>query len=371
MIKQESVKMDNEYVVKQNLEQRNKRIKVIVDTNILIQGHCDFLGIRSQLIPLFYKLLQENGIQLLNHPILQNELKRHIADSTLYKDFTKAQKVIEEFRDNLLSKFFDDTMSIDTISDIDYHNVLYDQYCEFYKDAVILDYCSPKIVFEQWFECRPPFKKDGRKKNEFPDAFVIQAIKDYLKINREDIVMVLSADNDWKEALCNEKNIVLYNNIAELMSFINQENLYLNKKQIDMVVDATYADIKKLAEVELVNCYYYLDSIRYDNYDFDPFLVKMEKINQEVNTLLITQNKLLLRLKVNIDVLGSGEEDYIFYDNSRYYNGYGERTFDGKASVLIDVNIEYDINNLANSNVTDVSVVCDDDIPVNSVRRLD
>lgn len=363
--------MDNEYVVKQNLEQRNKRIKVIVDTNILIQGHCDFLGIRSQLIPLFFKLLQENDIQLLNHPILQNELKRHIVDSTLYKDFTKAQKVIQEFQDSLFSKFFDDKMAIDTISNINYHNVLYDQYCEFYKDAAMLDYCSPKIVFEQWFESQPPFKKDGRKKNEFPDAFVIQAIKDYLKINREDIVMVLSADNDWKEALSNEKNVVLYKNIAELMSFINQENLYLNEKQIGMVVDATYADIKKLAEVELVNCYYYLDSIRYDNYDFDPFLVTIESIDQEVNTLLVTNNRLIIRLKVNMDVLGSGKEDHSFYENDSYYNNYPERTFDGKASVPIDVNIEYDINSLTNSKVSEVSVVYDDEIPLNSVRGLD
>lgn len=363
--------MDNEYVVKQNLEQRNKRLKVIVDTNMLIQGHCDFLGIRSQLIPLFFKLLQGNDIQLLNHQILQNELKRHIIDSTLYKDFTKAQKVISEFRDRLLSKFFDNQMAIDTIPAIDYQKVLYEQYCEFYKDAVMLDYCSPKLVFEQWFECQPPFKKNGRKKNEFPDAFVIQAIKDYLKINREDIVLVLSADNDWKEALCNEKNVVLYNNIAELMSFINQENIYLNEKQIGEVVDATYANIKKLAEAKLVDCYYYLDSTHYDNYDFDPFLVTIDSIDQEINTLLVTNSKLLIRLRVNMDVLGSGEEDYSFYENDSHYNKYPESTFDGKASVPIDVNIEYDINNLINSKVIEVSVVCDDGIPVKSVRKLD
>ena len=63
----------------------NRVSPVIVDTCAFRDTNSDFLGISKQLLPSFFSVIKEKGIVLLTHPVLDNEVRKHIADSGLYK----------------------------------------------------------------------------------------------------------------------------------------------------------------------------------------------------------------------------------------------------------------------------------------------
>jgi len=57
-------------------------------------------------------------------------------------------------------------------------------------------------VFERYFAGKPPFGEASEKKHEFPDAFVIEALKEWTEDNEEDL-FVVSGDDLFREA-CQE-----------------------------------------------------------------------------------------------------------------------------------------------------------------------
>lgn len=61
------------------------------------------------------------------------------------------------------------------------------------------EYCSDvKSVFEKYFKAEKPFN-EGKKKHEFPDAFVLQMLEQYCKRNSLKKIILLSEDKDMKE----------------------------------------------------------------------------------------------------------------------------------------------------------------------------
>ena len=76
-----------------------------------------------------------------------------------------------------------------------------------YRDAMTLGYPSPETVFEDYFAVLPPFKASGNKKSEFPDAFVLEAIKEYLKVNPHKYLLVISNDDDWENAISDTERV--------------------------------------------------------------------------------------------------------------------------------------------------------------------
>ena len=58
--------------------------------------------------------------------------------------------------------------------------------------ATIID-CSgvnPELVFQQYFELKLPFQEKKDKRHEFPDAFAIEALKDFSRSEGRDIVVI-------------------------------------------------------------------------------------------------------------------------------------------------------------------------------------
>ena len=60
---------------------------VLIDTCAFRDANSDFLGIQKALLPAFFETAEEKGIILLTHPVLDNEVKKHIADSSLYREY--------------------------------------------------------------------------------------------------------------------------------------------------------------------------------------------------------------------------------------------------------------------------------------------
>ena len=53
----------------------------IIDTNIFVKSGCDFLGIKSKMLPALFETISEKGLTLLQSDIVDGEVKAHIRTS--------------------------------------------------------------------------------------------------------------------------------------------------------------------------------------------------------------------------------------------------------------------------------------------------
>jgi hypothetical protein len=115
-----------------------KRITaVLIDTSAYHNRQCDFSGIMSAMIPMFLRLLEINHIPVLSHPILDNEVRKHINDSQIVDRTKELCKALRKSKAILGSVGFDaeDIMSRASAEKI--ADSLTEAYEEFSKRFVI------------------------------------------------------------------------------------------------------------------------------------------------------------------------------------------------------------------------------------------
>lgn len=223
--------------------ENNRITLVLVDTCAYRDANSDFPGILKRLLPSFFSTVKEKRIVLLTHPILENEIYKHIEDSGLYKDYqalvtqlnrcNETLKYIQCYNDILFSK----------ICDMDIKKQLLESYRQHYNSAIRLDYGNPAEVFENYFNGNPPFAISGKKKNEFPDAFVFNATKKFLEKHPNDVLLIVSKDNDWKNAFEKLDNTVYCESISDALTRISSIDSVLSEEMINQIFMGAYKEI--------------------------------------------------------------------------------------------------------------------------------
>ena len=89
-------------------------------------------------------------------------------------------------------------------------------------------------IFNKYFSKQPPFG-EGKKKSEFPDAFVLTALERWCK-NENEIMYVVSVDEDMKNACLQTDCLIYISRLEELFDFIVNENDYLHKLVLEIVM---------------------------------------------------------------------------------------------------------------------------------------
>ena len=112
----------------------------------------------------------------------------------LYDDFQEATE--EDLLKNSWIDAFDDFIKRTGIQLIDTNNV------------------QNSVIFEQYFESKPPFG-EGKKKFEFPDAFVIEALRNF----KGGQIHVVSSDDDWEKACASSGTFVFYKELPKFLDF--------------------------------------------------------------------------------------------------------------------------------------------------------
>ena len=69
---------------------------VLIDTVAYHNRQCDFAGITSAMIPTFIRLLESNHIPILSHPILDNEIRKHIKESQIIERTRNLSEAIKK-----------------------------------------------------------------------------------------------------------------------------------------------------------------------------------------------------------------------------------------------------------------------------------
>lgn len=173
-------------------------INIFLDTSVFEENN--FLN--STKLKNLIRHAEEQTIKLYSSDIAITEIKERIrkriirAKTEIKKFRNQKPKSVEIFRN---SETYD---CFDKIWNIDYKNEE-KEICSkidllVRETPIILiptDGVDISVIFKKYFNNKAPFK-EGEKKNEFPDAFILASIDHWCKINDSKMIIV-SLDNDW------------------------------------------------------------------------------------------------------------------------------------------------------------------------------
>ena len=285
---------------------------VMIDTSAYHKKQCDFAGITNSIIPMLLQLLRANNIKLLAHPILTKEIKKHIGQSELIsrvdnfqaalkKKYNKQLQMIGTSAEELIRKA--ETLNIE--------KQLITCFESFYKDAIIIPDANVNDVFDDYFNARPPFRTEGEKKHEFPDAFILKGLKKYCEKNPEETILVISDDSDWRCTLECSKQVVVRNDLESAMVILweqldDKDELYqmlllkTNKEICSQIQNAA------LCEAFCIDTIDTADEVEIKD-------IKVSSIEEDIIPLDVKADYVLLQITVSLAVDGYSE----FLDEAR------------------------------------------------------
>jgi len=109
--------------------------------------------------------------------------------------------------------------------------------------VIPIDSIKPSHVFARYFRKEPPFGP-GRKKSEFPDAFAIEALRQFGR-KHECKIAVVSGDPDWVAALENADELLHVERLEELLQTLQVDTPLL--AAAGQTIDALKDDIQARA----------------------------------------------------------------------------------------------------------------------------
>lgn len=315
---------------------------VIVDTCIFHKEQCDFLGIQNPILPAFLDMLNEKRIKLLSHPVLYEEIKEHISKSEVINKLSNLKTSLRKYKNTLplVGLSADDIAK--SIDELDIEGKLINAFNAAFKNAEELPYPDVKDVFTLYFAGQPPFSSTGDKKSEFPDAFVILALKQYIQSHPSKCVLILTNDSDWKNALADIPRAILADSIGAGMRTLQ------NCDELLPIFNEALPDIEQhvLSLLEFES----FELMGFETID-DPEItdVSVKSISDMFVPLKITDNSVLLRTTIELEVEGSAtvlDEDRSIWnteDKSYIFAVYSDVAFKkALAQIECDIEITFD-----------------------------
>ncbi len=339
---------------------------VIIDTSVLVNNQCDFLGINSSTVPAFYELIVDKGIILLDQDILHKEIIKHISESIAVSRFRKLFSTFEKNKDLLQFLKVSYESFGEQLVNIDINQKIVDVFENTYKNAHKLPYPNADKIFSQYFSNTAPFKKSGEKKSEFPDAFVIESVKKYLADENKSI-LVLSSDADWEEALNGISNVIFTKSLDEAINLLQEET-----DIVDILFGILEQEIKnKINDMADGECYD-IDDYELVDDDLEITEIKVKYLYNDLVILKLTNDMVIIKCTAELYVCGratvfddmssvwdSEEHEYIYRVNS-------EVEFkDASVDVECEIEIKFDLNDIDNSaTVSRVKIINPYPIPI-------
>lgn len=333
-----------------NKSKKNKEriTSILVDTSAFTEANSDFIGLRSRLLPAFFENIETKGILLITHPILDNEMYKHIEDSSIYRNYQDLVKKLKQCNNLLENIGCIDKKLFQKIEEFDVLEFTFETYKSNFEGAVRLPYVKAEMIFEKYFNSIPPFST-GKKKSEFPDAFVIEAAKQYLSEHSNEILLVVSKDSDWEKSFENEENIVICDSISSANNMLNSIDCILDNVIIEKLYTKMHEDMKNSIH-SLVES----ESYTIGNYELlDDIEIDIVEINEIYNyiPLKITHSSILIKATVSLSVDGSGiilNEDNSYWDKEDgvyLFKSFENLVFtNGLAEIDCEILLSYDFD---------------------------
>lgn len=315
---------------------------VIIDTSALENFQFDFCGWTTKTLPSFFNFLKEQNILLLSHPVLDGEIKKHIVHSQLFEKFNGLKQNIQRNKDfyGLIGISPED--AIKRLSELDVEKILLSKYNDLFCNAKMLPFSSPEKVFEKYFSSFPPFSENGNKKSEFPDAFIIESVNNYLQKNTFKNILVISKDKDWKQAFEEVERVSFCESIDDALKRIQ------SSEKIEFLVSDCKKDILQSIQFQAeCECYNLSEFEMPINSDVEVSSIKVDDIN-DIIPLRITSSTILFKCTAHIFIDGSTriiDENRSIWDHEEkdfLYVAYSNISFkNGQADIDCEITIEF------------------------------
>lgn len=317
---------------------------VIVDTSAFAKEQCDFLGMYSSMLPSFFQALEFQGVALLSHHIIFEETIRRIGESEILVRLSNLKKSVGKYKDILPLVGVSPEEVTHKIDTLELESKMRRAFEQAYENAVVLPYPDPQDIFNLYFHDQPPFAKSGKKRHEFPDAFVIESVKEYRFEDRNTITLVISDDPDWKATFDGAHSILFADSLSEGMKILQaNENLIHVLEVLSAEVDDV---VQNLALSEGYELYPYSDVG-----DFEITDISVESTYSDIIPLSIAEGSATFIIGCSLEVSGSTtirDEANSFWDkeDGEYlFESFLDISFQGgRADVRCEISVNFDHN---------------------------
>lgn len=239
---------------------------------------------------------------------------------------------------------------IEQLSAIDINQSVIEVFENTYKNAHILSYPDSKIIFNQYFNNTAPFKKSGEKKSEFPDAFIIAAVKKYLEEENKTI-LVLSSDGDWETAFSGMSDIIFTKSIDDAINLLQGETDIV-EVLFKLLEEKIEEEINDIADFEC----YVVDDYELIDDDLEITSAKVDILYCDLVKLKVTNSTVIFKCFAKLCVDGRAtvfDEEHSVWDSEDHeyvYQVNSEVEFkNAPADIEIEVEIDFDLEDIENT----------------------
>lgn len=171
---------------------------VYIDSSIFVEKNFNFSGREFEALMKFAK---DEKISLIIPSITVDEVESNIKKEIeisiqSIKKLRRNAKVLRNFSEYPISHIFD------LKDENSYKDILFRKFINYLKscNATILDIESANVnrIFDLYFNKNAPFG-EGKKKNEFPDAFILSTLSSFA-FDEQKNIYVVSGDKDFEKA---------------------------------------------------------------------------------------------------------------------------------------------------------------------------
>lgn len=247
------------------------------------------------------------------------------------KNIAKAKKTIKNVVDELHTEskvlknleHFDFLYAIEKFDAEKHRESLKFQLDELIKNSKIeivpMSISNSEEVFDAYFEQKPPFGLE-QKKDQFPDAFILNLIKNWCELN-DSKAIILSSDKDMT-SMNDDENVKPMSDIAGLIDSINRQLFKRDRLEfIDFSTDEIFNSL--VASIDLN----YQDDFGHELYQkllWNENLEELEYDNALVSDIELIDNDILdisdisISVQTKIKCTISIDLDYLDYTNGIY-----------------------------------------------------
>jgi len=333
---------------------------IFLDTEVFVHANFSY---NSQVMLEFKKLAQSGKIVFYTTHVTRKEIEGKIKDAVkeAKRGINQIQKEGRILRNCIEPSF----RNIFDFRNQETEAHLAQQLGDFFSSCLVkiisVDKVSINSVFDRYFNHKPPFS-EGRKKLEFPDAFVLAALEKWCKDN-EEIMYVVSNDKDHM-SFCNESELLISaSKVEEVLQLAVSED-----GQLRVVADELFAkhlaDIHEAVEENFSNHSFYVEDADGDVDDIT--IIRTELLER----YLVSTDEDNLRFEASFAIeytagVTFNDPDFTVYDKESgdtYVFETSEKSVRSRVTIPVEVVFTLDRQNVFHSQIDEITVSLDNAI---------
>ena len=210
-------------------------ITITIDTNNFDSVKYDLS--EDSKLQVLLKQVKDNKVKVVLSDVVLKEAKAHLekCSKALYSQIRKNRnQLLEISNENLIN-----TVGLENYIEIPDKNTIVESANEKFNkyisdlNAEVLDISMIDIneIIDDYFEIRAPFQNGEKKRKEFPDAFIVNQIKQ--RFPDENSLIILSNDTGFVNGCRRYKNYKVINSLDDLLKQISKQD-----EQYELAIEA-------------------------------------------------------------------------------------------------------------------------------------